>query len=270
MNLLDLARPAVRPAMPARIVVAGPAGLSALSCALHIASGLGRPLVVDAGNQESLELADAHDFDVVHHVAPFHPGRLIKLLEAFDGVVVVNNLSAWWMEEGGLSDIGHASKDGWQTANALMGRLGRAIRFCRGHVVATSRTWSTVHVDVTPEGEIPRLLSGTWTLREDLIRAFTRHLRVDASDVVWDLGSNGVTSVEEVLAEHATWSEAGAPMLDDAEAEALDAAVESIPEDDRATVRRDLAGSFGRSSTIPADHLAEAVAFIARHTKEQP
>lgn len=255
--------------MPARIIVAGPAGLSALSCALGIAAGLGHTVVVDAGNQESLELADVFDFSVLHHSRPFHPGPLIEILEELDGeVLVVNNLSAWWMEEGGLSDIGHASKDGWGTANALMGRLARAIRYTRGHVVATSRTWSTVHVDVDVDGnEIPRMVSGTWTLREDLIRAFTRHFRVDASDVIWDLGSNGTTTVEEILEEHAAWHASGAPTLDDEQTEALRAALDAVPEEERQAVRADLADSFGRSSSIPGDHLAEAVAFIARHTQ---
>lgn len=110
MSLLGLALPAVRPKMPTRVLIAGPAGFGPLMHGLDLAEKLGgRATVIDAADGESLELAGIHAFDVVHRTAPFAVDPLVEALRSASDPLVVHNLSAWWNGSGGLSDIDRKS-----------------------------------------------------------------------------------------------------------------------------------------------------------------
>lgn len=274
MSLLGLALPAVRPRMPARVLISGAAGLGPLLTGLDLAERLGgRVTVIDAGDGESLELAGIHEFDVVHRTAPFAVDPLVEALRTATGPLVVHNLSAWWTGPGGLSDVGHTVS--WDAANAAVSRLVRAVRFSPAHVVATVRARMRVHVDVVDGVEHPRLVGESMTLQDDIARAFSVIARTDSELNLWvlataidSLGVGQTDALHEALVE---WHDEGGEVLDRETVAELVAPVAQLRDKAaRAAIRTDFRASFG-PGFIPAAHLDAAREFIARHTtKETP
>ncbi len=270
MSLLGLALPAVRPRMPARVLIAGPVGVGPLMHALDLAEKFGRATVVDAGDGESLELAGIHEFDVVHRTSPFTVDPLVEALRSASAPLVVHNLSAWWNGSGGLSDIGHSA--GWEVSNAAASRLVRAIRFSPAHVVATVRARMRVHVELVDGVEHQRLIGESMTLQDDIVRAFSVVARTDCEMNLWvlasaiptiDVGLVEVDALHEALVE---WHDEGAEVIDPTALAEIVAPVGRLRDKAaRAAIRTDFRASFG-PGFVATSHLEAAQEFIARHT----
>lgn len=274
MSRLQLARPAVRPQMPARILVAGPAGAGPLMVALDLADRLAvRTVVVDAADGASLDLADLHSFDVVRWSPPYRTPELVELLgEVGEGtVVVIDHLSAWWSGVGGLRDIGHGGD--WQQARGLMSNLVRAILGCRGHVIATSRTRLRTTIDVVEGREHTRLVAEGPTLDDVLIYPWPVLVRTSSGlDLTVEATrvppvQLGPTTTEDLATAYQEWLLAGEPVVDLADAGVLVGAMDLDNPQARKRIKGEFAASFGDPKHLPASQLEAAQAFIDRHVR---
>lgn len=274
MSRLALARPAVRPQVPPRILVAGPPGVGPLMAALDLAERFAdRVVVVDAADGESLDLADLHAFDVVRWSPPFHAPELIEVLDDIEeAALVIHPLSAWWAGVGGLKDLGHAGQ--WPKADGQVANLVRAIHRCRGPVIATSRTGLRTHVDVVEGAEQARFIAEGPTLDKRLVYCWPLIVRVSSGlDFTVEASRvDGITvgpcDLEDLADAYTAWISTAAPIIDAADHGVLVGAMDLDDDAARQRIKRDFHASFGNPSHLPAEQLEAAQAFIDRHTKE--
>lgn len=274
MSRLALARRAVRPSKPARVLLVGLP--SALMTALDLAERwASRTVVVDAASGACLDLAAMSDFDVVHW-PPFHTvGPLVEVLDDVERgeAVVIDPLSSWWDGEGGLRAMGHQGS--WDDVRSGVGQLTRAITTCRGHVIATSRARLRSHVEVIDGLEVSRLIPDDLGVADDMAAAFSVVARIAGSGAI-TVESSLVPPVgigrhepDELGGLYAEWMAAGAPVASPDEVDDIRAPITQLP-DERAqrAAEAKVRASFGDPRHLPHDHLAEAREFIARITQE--
>lgn len=146
----------------ARIAMHGPAGsgktYTALEWATVLANG-GRVAVIDTERASASLYADKFDFDVVSFAPPYHPDRLITVLdeaakEGYDAVVI-DSLSHFWSGAGGVLEIVDEAKSrfkgntyaAWQVGTPLQQKMIDRILSHPAHVIATMRSKTDWQVD---------------------------------------------------------------------------------------------------------------------------
>lgn len=276
MSRLSLARRAVRPQSPARVLISGPAGAGPLMVGLDLAERIAdRVVVIDSADGACLDLADLHTFDVVHWRAPFASPELVAALAdvAPGEAVVIDHFTAWWGGAGGLRDLGHTR--GWEEARGLLGNLVRAILQCRGHVLATARCRLRTSIELVDGREHARTVAEGPSLDEQLIYPWPLSLRV-TSGLDVDVDTSRVPTITpgpvllDLLADELTaWRNTGAPIADPAYTAALVDEMDLPDAKARRALKTDFSASFGPPSMLPASQLEAAQAFIDKH-KETP
>lgn len=141
---LQLARPALRPSLKARLMISGPAGAGKTYSGLEIASVLGaRVLLIDTEKESALTYADEFQFQHLPWSEPFDPRELAQtLMEAaadYD-VVMVDSLTHFWGATGGTLDIADGKFGGWKVARPAQNDIVSAILSTPAHVIVCVRS----------------------------------------------------------------------------------------------------------------------------------
>lgn len=152
-NRLSLAQPAVRTGQKARVALIGPSGAgktwTALTVATELAQG-GKVLLIDTEEGSGALYADKFKYDHLRWNPPYDPRELTSTLEqAKDyAVVIVDSLSHFWDDEGGLLDIvdsvaaRSSSKNSfaaWKEGTPIQKDMVRAFLRIDAHAIVTMR-----------------------------------------------------------------------------------------------------------------------------------
>ena len=143
---LGRATKAVRPALKARMMLAGPPGAGKTRTGLIMAEVLaegGRVLVIDTERESALTYADDFEFTHLAWEPPYDPRELAVVLreagQDYD-VVIVDSLTHFWRYEGGTLDIAEGKFSGWKAARPAQDEMVRAVLSCQAHVILAVRS----------------------------------------------------------------------------------------------------------------------------------
>lgn len=144
MSRLANAKPAIRPSLKARLMLAGPAGAGKTWSALEIASELGESvLVIDTERESSLTYADEFTFTHLPWHEPYDPRELATELVAAAAdhdVIIVDSLSHFWGGQGGTLDIADGKFGGWKTARPAQNDIVQGILSAPAHIIVCVRS----------------------------------------------------------------------------------------------------------------------------------
>lgn len=145
-------RKAERTKAKLRLAIAGPSGSGKTMGSLKLAKGLGGKVVLIDTERGSGDLyADLMEYDVITLVPPFKPDVLIEALNMCEAagydVIIVDSLSHFWADEGGLLDqadkMESAGKNRftlWAEITPQHRRLVNALLNSPKHIIATMRS----------------------------------------------------------------------------------------------------------------------------------
>lgn len=146
----NLIKQAVRRALPARLMLSGPAGSgktwSALVIARRLIGDTGRIILIDTETDSALTYADEHTFDHLPWSPPFDPRELAATVHdigADDTAIVVDSISHFWTGSGGTLDIADGRFGGWKEATPAQDDMIAALLHSRSHIIACSREKQT-------------------------------------------------------------------------------------------------------------------------------
>lgn len=135
-----------------RLAIAGPSGSGKTMGSLKLAKGIGQKILLIDTERGSGDLyADLFEYDIITLEPPFKPDALIEAIrlgEAGDyDVIIVDSLSHFWSDEGGLLDqadkLEASGKNRWTLWADLTPqhrRLVNALINSSKHIVATMRS----------------------------------------------------------------------------------------------------------------------------------
>jgi hypothetical protein len=135
-----------------RLAIAGPSGSGKTMGSLKLARGIGqRILLIDTERGSGDLYADLFEYDIITLEPPFKPDALIEAIRAGEAadydVIVVDSLSHFWSDEGGLLDqadkLEASGKNRWTLWADLTPqhrRLVNALLNSSKHIVATMRS----------------------------------------------------------------------------------------------------------------------------------
>ncbi len=145
-------RKAERTKAKLRLAIAGPSGSGKTMGSLKLAKGLGgRVCLIDTERGSGDLYANLYEYDVITLEPPFKPDILIEALNAAEAagydVIIVDSLSHFWADEGGLLDqadkMESAGKNRftlWAEITPQHRRLVNALLNSPKHIVATMRS----------------------------------------------------------------------------------------------------------------------------------
>lgn len=288
MSRLANARPAVRPALKARMMLAGPAGSGKTRSALIVAAVLadgGRVLVIDTEKDSALTYADDFEFDHLPWQPPFDPRELAKTLpDAGDGydVVVIDSASHFWRGQGGTLDIAGGKFTGWGVARPAQEDMVQAILDCRAHVIICGRA-KMDHVQEQDERgrHVVRKL-GMATIQDDTLEYELNvacELDMEHRLTVSKSRASSVPvgrefppgHAEDFARVYADWLTAGEAVADPEQIDALKAKINALGEEQRKACKQEFMARFGSPEHLPAFRLDEASEFVGTfETDEAP
>ena len=135
-----------------RLAIAGPSGSGKTMSSLKLARGIGqRILLIDTERGSGDLYADMFEYDVISLEPPFKPDILIEALRAGEAanydVIIVDSLSHFWADEGGLLDQADKLESSgknrftmWADLTPQHRRLVNALLNSPKHIVATMRS----------------------------------------------------------------------------------------------------------------------------------
>jgi hypothetical protein len=135
-----------------RLAIAGPSGSGKTMGSLKLAKGIGQKILLIDTERGSGDLyADLFEYDIITLEPPFKPDALIEALRAGEAadydVIVVDSLSHFWADEGGLLDqadkLEASGKNRftlWADITPQHRRLVNALLNSPKHIVATMRS----------------------------------------------------------------------------------------------------------------------------------
>lgn len=135
-----------------RLAIAGPSGSGKTMGSLKLARGIGsKILLIDTERGSGDLYADLFDYDIITLEPPFKPDALIEAIRAGEladyDVIIVDSLSHFWADEGGLLDqadkLEASGKNRftlWADITPQHRRLVNALLNSSKHIVATMRS----------------------------------------------------------------------------------------------------------------------------------
>lgn len=285
MSRLANVRPAVRPALKARMMLSGPAGSGKTRSALIIASVLtaeGRTLVIDTEKDSALTYADDFDFDHLPWNAPYDPRELTKTLpeagNEYD-TVVIDSLSHFWQGTGGTLDIAGGKFTGWGVARPAQEDLVGALLDCRAHVILCGRAKMDHVQEVDERGKHVVRKLGMATIQDSTLEyELNVACELDMEHRL-TVSKSRCTSVpvgrtfqpghaEEFAHIYGDWLAGGEPAATPEDIDALKAAINALGEDQRKACKQEFMARFGGPEHLPAFRLDEAREFVAAFVSE--
>lgn len=174
MSRLQLAAPAVRPKLKARMMLSGPSGAgktdSALTIARSLTTAFNRILVIDTEKGSALTYADkfrdeAGPFRHLPWDAPYPPKELAQTMNEAGNdpgidVIITDSLTHFWTKAGGTLDLADAKFGGWKTARPAQEEMVDAILGTNAHVIVCVRAkveYTQQYNEKTRRQEVKRL-----------------------------------------------------------------------------------------------------------------
>lgn len=286
---LGLARPAVRPAMNARVMLSGPPGSGKTWSALAIAETLvppgGRILGIDTEKESMLTYADEFVdadgnpiFDHLPWAAPFDPRELVDTLSEAGGkydCVIIDSGTHFWRGTGGVLDIANGRFTGWKEARPIQIDMVEAILRCDAHVIFCARE-KMAYAQVEREGGkyVVEKLGLEIQQDQDLEYEMNVALRLDMQHTL-QVSKSRTAAVPVGTTYHAghaadfavayrDWLAAGEPVASRADTDRLVDALNRIEvEAERVKAKRAFLDVFGRPEFLLESRLAEAEQWVA-------
>jgi energy-coupling factor transporter ATP-binding protein EcfA2 len=271
---LNQARQAVRPALKARMMLAGPPGAGKTRCSLIIAQVLaegGSVLGIDTEKESMLTYAEDFTFDHLPWQPPFDPRELSETLLEADGysVVIVDSLTHFWRGDGGTMSIANGRFTGWKEARPVQEELVEAILSCSAHVVLGVRS----KVEYTQEQEsngkqVVRKLG--MAAQQDGDLEFELNVAVDlAMDHTATISKSRTTALPvgrtfkgsqmaDMAGLYRDWLAAGEPPAKAADVTALIGRMQGLPEKLRKECKQAFFAAFGKPEQLRESQVEQA------------
>lgn len=283
MSRLGLSLPAEREARAARLLLSGPPGCGLTYTSLvaaHRLAGGDQFLVIDTERRSALVYAGLFPFEHLPWASPYDVDELAG--DVFDGaarwpVVVVDCLSRFWTDTGGIRDVadgvGRGSRpSGWDQARPMQRRLMAAMTECRAHLVVTCRPQveQVATVDETGRARMTAL-AGRLFQDDSLPGEFDVHATIDPAShgltiaksrvpvirqgAVWD-----AADVEALADVYGKWCTEGAPLADLDDVQLIADRLDQLPEADKVRLsgKRRFHAAFGKPQYLRASQVPEA------------
>lgn len=279
MSRIELARDAVRPALKARVLLAGPPGSGKTRTALIIAETLagedGKVLVIDTEKESALTYADDFTFRHLKWLPPFDPRELGKEIVAagqqYD-VVIVDSMSHFWRGEGGVLDIAGGKFTGWADARPAQADLVEGILACDAHIILCVRS-KVLHEQVNEGGKWVVKKLGMAPVTDDELEYeinVSLSMEMDHSLAVAKSRSTAVPvgrtfkagHAEEFAAIYSDWLNNGEPLADKKTVDALRARIGKLPEEQAKQARAEFRAQLGRPDQLTVSKLPDAEALV--------
>lgn len=270
MSRLSNARPAVRPALPARALLSGPPGAGKTRTALIVAEVLaegGDVLVIDTEEESALTYADDFTFDHLPWLPPFHPAELGRtLIEAGErySVVVADSLSHFWRAEGGTLDIANGKFTGWKDARPAHNDMVAGLLRCRAHFIGCARSKIEYTQEIENGRHVVRKLGMAVIQDDDLEYEVNVAADLDMSHTITISksrtvavpvgGSYGPGNAESFAIAYRDWLKGGEPLADRDVVAALLDRMNALDEEPRRLAKAAFLARVGRP-----EHLTESM-----------
>jgi hypothetical protein len=282
MSRLNLAQPAVRPALKARASLSGAPGAGKTRTALIIATTLveqlpdPKILVIDTEKESALTYADDFTFDHLRWDAPYNPRELgTALIEAgktYDAVIA-DSLSHFWRGEGGVLEIAGGKYTGWADARPAHADMVEGILGCDAHVLLCLRA-KVAHEQVQENGRWVVKKLGMASITDDELEYeinVSLSLDMDHSITVSKSRTTEVPVGRQFKAGHAAdfaviyrdWLAGGEPPAPREVVESLTARLDALPESMRRSAKQEFVAEVGHPKQLSAARAADAEALVA-------
>lgn len=146
MSRLSQVQDAVRPAMKARLMLAGPAGSGKTHTALTVAEALTpneKWLLIDTEEESALTYADRFSFRHLAWAPPFNPQELAQTVaeaaSQYPGIII-DSASHFWNDDGGTLDVAGGKFTGWKAARPMQRDLIVAVLRAPTHMIVCVRS----------------------------------------------------------------------------------------------------------------------------------
>lgn len=278
---LNLAAPAIRPALPARAVFSGPPGAGKTRTSLIVATVLaegGDILLIDTEQESALTYADDFTFTHLPWRPPFDPKELAATITdagAQFAVIVVDSLSHFWRGEGGVLDIAGGKFSNWKDARPAHETMVQALLDCKAHFIGCARS-KVEHVQETGSNgrQVVRKL-GMAVIQDDSLEYELNvacELDMDHSFVVSKSRTVAVPvgrvfkpeHAERFAEEYRDWLKGGEPSAPGEFVEAIRERIAALPDDVRKECKAAFVAALGRPDTLPESRMEAADVLVAR------
>lgn len=282
MGRLDNARPAVRPSLPGRMLLAGPAGAGKTRSGLIVATTLagddGRVLVIDTERESALTYADDFSFEHLPWTAPFDPRELGATIaeagETFD-VVMVDSSSHFWRAEGGTLDIADGKFGGWKVARPAQQDFVDGVLACRAHVILCARARMKheqvleggkhkVHklgMEPVQDGDLEYEMNVAVSLDMEHVATISKS-RTTALPVGRDFKPGHIAAMAETYRD---WLAGGEPPAERSVVAALVERINALDEQPRKACKAEFLAVLGRPEHLRAALVGDAEALLERY-----
>lgn len=286
---LNLAAPAVRPALKGRLLLAAPSGAGKTKSGLIIATVLaadhdGSIVVIDTEKESALTYADDFDFKHIPWRPPYDVAELAETITDAGrtfSVVMVDSMSHFWRKSGGTLDVAGGKFGGWKKARPLQEDLVDAILGCDAHVILCARS-KQAHVQEEDERgrQVVKKLGMAAQQDDDLEYEMNIGCEIDMEHTIAVSKSrcDAVPVGRQFTAGHAgelaelyrDWLKVGEPPAPQAAVDALVARMNALPAEARKACKGEFVAKLGRPELLREARLVEADALVARFEAEGP
>lgn len=286
---LNLAAPAVRPALKGRLLLAAPSGAGKTKSGLIIATVLaadddGSIVVIDTEKESALTYADDFDFKHIPWRPPYAVDELAETIADAGrtfSVVMVDSMSHFWRKSGGTLDVAGGKFGGWKKARPLQEDLVDAILACDAHVILCARS-KQAHVQEEDERgrQVVKKLGMAAQQDDDLEYEMNIGCEIDMEHTIAVSKSrcDAVPVGRQFTAGHAgelaelyrDWLKVGEPPAPQAAVDALVARMNALPPEARKACKGEFVAELGRPELLREARLDAAEALVARFEGEGP
>lgn len=280
---LNLAAPAIRPALKGRLLLAAPSGAGKTKSGLIIATVLaadddGSIVVIDTEKESALTYADDFDFKHIPWRPPYDVAELAETIADAGrtfSVVMVDSMSHFWRKSGGTLDVAGGKFGGWKKARPLQEDLVDAILACDAHVILCARS-KQAHVQEEDERgrQVVKKLGMAAQQDDDLEYEMNIGCEIDMEHTIAVSKSrcDAVPVGRQFTAGHAgelaelyrDWLKVGEPPAPQAAVDALTARIGALPDAARKACKGEFMATLGRPELLREARLSEAEALVAR------
>lgn len=281
-----LVRPALRPAMPARLMLSGPAGSGKTWTGLDIARVLvgpdGQIIVIDTETESALLYADEHAFMHLPWAPPYDPrdlaATILDLGTDTSVCIMIDSLTHFWQGEGGTLDIADSKFGGWKEATPAQDEMVAAMLRCKAHVIGCVREKQAYSVTESQDGGRKKQTVAKLGLqpvqREGLDYEFNvtasmdmQHALVIAKTRCRVLAGKSFrpNHAGEMAEQYRDWLAGGQVMVPEDEREAFIERVLALPKTPyRAMFLEEFRDRFGSTDQMLAQDLPEAIELLVQ------
>lgn len=279
---LNLAAPAIRPALKGRLLLAAPSGAGKTKTGLIIATVLaadddGSIVVIDTEKESALTYADDFDFKHIPWRPPYDVAELAETITDAGrtfSVVMVDSMSHFWRKSGGTLDVAGGKFGGWKKARPLQEDLVDAILACDAHVILCARS-KQAHVQEEDERgrQVVKKLGMAAQQDDDLEYEMNIGCEMDMEHTIAVSKSrcDAVPVGRQFTAGHAgelaelyrDWLKVGEPPAPQSAVDALTARIGALPDAARKACKGEFMATLGRPELLREARLSEAEALVA-------